>query len=1078
MKKKIIILIIVLILISLTLLVSARDFTPSGNIDMKQTLGIYNSIQINNALYTIAGSWESINSTILLLNSSHNVMIIPKSKKGVAFNQTIQLRDNITIINYDTMYWANNSHPWYHTDYQGSNYSSLFRGNDTQHFKFINKGVFAPRKIYNPATFIKPLSTGAFMFFGFNDIEMIGGEVSDASYHTGFFNGNNIQIHDTYAHNISLGPFWSECANNVILDNIIGLDITGEAYDANAYDRNLFVSNVYQECASSLRDEVLDFDASYNAVFTNIIGKNCYRLTTVQPNQLGTRIGTCTPFIGEKVIGSNLICDNCTNEAGISLLTNSTALWQIFGNHMTLYNAPLEVKGLENIIPYHTPLSAEDLVLYFPFFKGELTDYSESGNTANIIGTSYNISTSKIGKGYQFYGINGTAINHTTDGISMKQGTVCLWFNPTSITNYDTIISNYPADTGYRFYVRLYNQGGHRIRFNVGDSQGQSDIQIEKDYWWHFCGTWDNQTQERKMYLQAKLTNTSYGTYYGPSFDNFQLGSLSSNNTFNGTIDQIMYFNRTLSEQEIQALYSMPQEWYGNTPPVKSKRITDTPTECPIENTFMTAFNGATSTCVAINQSIINISWSNLQDYPVACPVGSYLTQLGDTIVCTSQIPETDPIWTAEKGYYYNKSEVYNKSETYNKSEVYNQTEVYNKTEIESNYVPYTGANANVDIGTNTFDADDITCTNGYLKSISTSAGINPWLESVNDLGVSTKFFTVRSGSAQSGNTWLQNTGNNDFIFKTNGNVGFGTENPTSKFDIYTSTALSGLAITGTTPTIKLNDNFGGAAADFIVWNNGQGVVFEDVTATTPVHPNQFVMRLDNGHVGINNYAPLKALDSLDASDSQLRLTQSANVDYADFTVDSAGDLTIDPSGGDTDITGSLDTTENITSLEHICDSVGCIGDVGLSHMFGLATEIQTVAVIDTWYNVTFNDTLGDIEGLTFSDNTTVTIINDGHYTIHFGMGFEDSSVAPNSDVGMRITLNGVEMVGSYIEYDILNKKDADTWMAHTTHAELSTGDILTMQYIASDTDVTIAQDDTYATQGFVASVYIQEMAE
>jgi hypothetical protein len=40
----------------------------------------------------------------------------------------------------------------------------------------------------------------------------------------------------------------------------------------------------------------------------------------------------------------------------------------------------------------------------------------------------------------------------------------------------------------------------------------------------------------------------------------------------------------------------------------------------------------------------------------------------------------------------------------------------------------------------------------------------------------------------------------------------------------------------------------------------------------------------------------------------------------------------------------------------------------------------------------------------------------------------------------------------------------------------LSEGDMINMQYISSDTDVTIEQHDTYATQPFNAYGYLQEV--
>lgn len=48
-----------------------------------------------------------------------------------------------------------------------------------------------------------------------------------------------------------------------------------------------------------------------------------------------------------------------------------------------------------------------------------------------------------------------------------------------------------------------------------------------------------------------------------------------------------------------------------------------------------------------------NLSWDRLFNYPVACPDGSAITQLGDAVICTSiSSLETDPSWTANQSLY------------------------------------------------------------------------------------------------------------------------------------------------------------------------------------------------------------------------------------------------------------------------------------------------------------------------------------------------------------------------------------------------------------------------------------------
>jgi len=111
------------------------------------------------------------------------------------------------------------------------------------------------------------------------------------------------------------------------------------------------------------------------------------------------------------------------------------------------------------------------------------------------------------------------------------------------------------------------------------------------------------------------------------------------------------------------------------------------------------------------------------------------------------------------------------------------------------------------------------------------------------------------------------------------------------------------------------------------------------------------------------------------------------------------------------------------------------------------------------------------------TDNITMVVSHDRHYTITFGMGIMDSADIPSADIGMRVEVNGAELKGSYIEYDT-HRTATDYWLEHITHTVLSEDDEIRLQYISSVDTVTIEQEDTYATQGFSAFGYLQEVME
>jgi len=63
---------------------------------------------------------------------------------------------------------------------------------------------------------------------------------------------------------------------------------------------------------------------------------------------------------------------------------------------------------------------------------------------------------------------------------------------------------------------------------------------------------------------------------------------------------------------------------------------------------------------------------------------------------------------------------------------------------------------------------------------------------------------------------------------------------------------------------------------------------------------------ITTGPIGGSTATPRRALDILDATTPQLRLTQTDNSKYADLQADSNGDLTITPSGGDAMLNANL----------------------------------------------------------------------------------------------------------------------------------------------------------------------------
>ncbi|MBN2483904.1 MAG: hypothetical protein JXD21_06875, partial [Candidatus Omnitrophica bacterium] len=117
--------------------------------------------------------------------------------------------------------------------------------------------------------------------------------------------------------------------------------------------------------------------------------------------------------------------------------------------------------------------------------------------------------------------------------------------------------------------------------------------------------------------------------------------------------------------------------------------------------------------------------------------------------------------------------------------------------------------------------------------------------------------------------------------------------------------------------------------------------------------------------VGIGIATPDAKLEVLDNTGEQLRLTNTDAVDYASFTVDAAGDLTIAPSGGDSDITGTLTVSSDVTSSGNLqVDGNTTLGDAAADTITLNAAAI-TSSNTSTWTLPNLPNTL-NIDANTF----------------------------------------------------------------------------------------------------------------
>ena len=189
-----------------------------------------------------------------------------------------------------------------------------------------------------------------------------------------------------------------------------------------------------------------------------------------------------------------------------------------------------------------------DLIGYFPF----------DGNTNNLFKkdtiTQNNITytTGKVNQAAVFNGTN-SYLSFENPFFSTLIGSVSLWAYH---NDYDDFSRPFSDGGGYTYFEQN-TFPTNRLYFWVYTGLGESvSSTYNLNEWTHWVATWGNNTL--KLYKNGVLVdtndnvvlviNSSYNTYIGQN----GIGT----GYFNGMLDEVAYWNRTLSLYDVQQLYN------------------------------------------------------------------------------------------------------------------------------------------------------------------------------------------------------------------------------------------------------------------------------------------------------------------------------------------------------------------------------------------------------------------------------------------------------------------------------------------------------------------------------------------
>ena len=230
---------------------------------------------------------------------------------------------------------------------------------------------------------------------------------------------------------------------------------------------------------------------------------------------------------------------------------------------LTLFILPIFAQNIPSYVP------KDGIVGYWPF-NGNAND--ESGNGNNGVVNDVMLTEDRDGKAnaaYYFNGQNDIKINLSNAPTNMT--TISCWIKSEEIEN-STILSFYDNTTQYGKNQLLINVDKTiSLKDNVVDwGIIPSSTKINTNEWQHLVirTTLQNFEHHSAFFINGKLvfkfdpTNDQYNNTYGqPFFDNvlgniLNIGGKTENtNSYAGKIDDILLYNRFLTDEEIAGLY-------------------------------------------------------------------------------------------------------------------------------------------------------------------------------------------------------------------------------------------------------------------------------------------------------------------------------------------------------------------------------------------------------------------------------------------------------------------------------------------------------------------------------------------
>lgn len=213
-----------------------------------------------------------------------------------------------------------------------------------------------------------------------------------------------------------------------------------------------------------------------------------------------------------------------------------------------------------------------DLLVYYSidyFNTTGIFDNSTYGQFGEFVGgvDTDNITTGARGSSVQFDGTTGSYIDapissELNQSIHNSNLTISFWARVEDLSQSDQTFLNIVVDGSNRQYIRRASTSGEMRVWQVIDSNSNGDSTasnyITDTDWHHYI--WKIEGRNNTIYIDGFYNESLILTYSINGMIGTPLIRMAAldGSTFplDGALDEVMFFNRSLSDQEIKALYS------------------------------------------------------------------------------------------------------------------------------------------------------------------------------------------------------------------------------------------------------------------------------------------------------------------------------------------------------------------------------------------------------------------------------------------------------------------------------------------------------------------------------------------